>query len=222
METLFQHLGDFIREHRIWAGVVLGIVTMVESLVLVGAFIPATALLVLAGSLIAAGVLDPFSVIAGCVIGAVIGDAISFAIGRHLGARTLRHPWLSGHRRKIARTRLYCQRYGVVSVYVGRFFGPIRAFVPVVLGMLRMPPRTFQIANVCSAFVWILAVLAPGYFATLGLARLEVLFEADAITLAIVVTGLMCVAGIALRYILRARARHIATFETTDAQRLRG
>lgn len=222
METLLQHVGDFIREHHVWAGVVLGAITLVESLVLVGAFIPATALLVLAGGLIAAGVLDPVSVIAGCVIGAVIGDAISYAIGRHLGPRTLRHPWLAAHRRKIARTRLYCQRYGVYSIYVGRFFGPLRAFVPVVLGMLRMPSRTFQIANVCSAFVWVLAVLAPGYFATKGLAQLEMLFEADVVTLAVIGTAILVVTGLALRQILRARARNMALFEAAGARVPRG
>ncbi len=123
------------------------------------AFVPATGLLVAAGGLVAAGVLDPLTVIAGCVIGAVMGDAISYWIGRRLGTGVLRQPMLLPHRRKIAWTRLYCRRYGVASIFIGRFFGPLRAFVPVMVGVLRMRQRVFQLANVTSAFVWVLAML---------------------------------------------------------------
>ena len=42
-----------------------------------------------------------------------------------------------------------------------RLFGPLRAFVPVMVGVLQMRQRVFQFANVSSAFVWVLAMLAP-------------------------------------------------------------
>ena len=89
------------------------------------------------------------------------------------------------HRRRIAWTRLYCRRYGVMSIFVGRFFGPLRAFVPLTLGMLRMRQRAFQLGNVTSGIVWVLAMLAPGYLAAQGLARMEILSEAHGPTLLI-------------------------------------
>ncbi|WP_240484451.1 DedA family protein [Brevundimonas nasdae] len=82
MDSLLQAVGDFVARNHMWAGVMLGLVVFVESLAVVGAFVPATGLLVAAGGLIAAGVLDPVNVIVGCVIGAVIGDAISYWAGR--------------------------------------------------------------------------------------------------------------------------------------------
>ena len=99
MEAFIQSLADFIARHAAWAGLVLGVVTLLESLVLIGAFIPATALMVMAGGLIAAGVLDPVEVVLWCVAGAIIGDAVSFELGRRLGPRALRHPMFRGHRR---------------------------------------------------------------------------------------------------------------------------
>jgi len=183
MESLFQSLGDFIMRHQMWAGALLGLVTFLESLAVIGAFVPATGLLIAAGGLIAAGVLDPVTVFAGCVVGAVVGDAISYWLGRRLGVRFLRRPIFVPHRRRIAWTRLYCRRYGVLSIFVGRFFGPLRAFVPVMMGVLRMRERTFQLANLGSGVVWVLAMLAPGYFAARGLAQLEVLSEAHGATL---------------------------------------
>lgn len=211
MDSLLSSAADFIARHHVWAGVVLGAITFLESLVVIGAFVPATGLLVAAGGLVAAGVLDPMTVIAGCVIGAVMGDAISYWIGRRLGTGVLRQPMLLPHRRKIAWTRLYCRRYGVASIFIGRFFGPLRAFVPVMVGVLRMRQRVFQLANVTSAFVWVLAMLAPGYLAAKGLARLEFLSEAHGPTLMLIAFGaLVVVAVVAMRW-LKGRAAKRST-----------
>jgi len=185
METFLQPAAEFIGRHHEWAAVVLGVTTFLESLVLLGAFVPATALMVLAGGLIAKGVLEPVPVVLACVTGAVIGDAISFSIGRRLGRHAFRHPALAPHRRSIARTRLLCRRYGSASVYLGRFLGPLRAFVPVMVGMLRMRRHQFQVANLVSAVLWVLVMLAPGYFATTGFAKLELWSEIDALTLVV-------------------------------------
>ena len=194
MDAALQPALDLIGRHPEWAGLLLGLTTFVESLVIVGAFVPATALMLVAGGLIAAGVLDPVIVILACVVGAVLGDAVSFGLGRVLGAAALRHPALASHRRRIALTRLMCRRYGVVTVFVARFLGPVRAFAPLVLGMLRMRRRTFQAANVVSALIWVPAMLAPGYLGARGLARLEQLTEADPLTVR-VLTGL-AIAGV--------------------------
>lgn len=201
MDSLLQSAGDFIARNHMWAGVLLGLVVFVESLAVIGAFVPATGLLVAAGGLIAAGVLDPVSVIGGCLIGAVVGDALSYWLGRRLGVRFLQRPMFKPHRRRIAWTRLYCRRYGIMSIFIGRFFGPLRAFVPLTLGMLRMRQRAFQFGNVASGVVWVLAMLAPGYLAAQGLAQLELLSEAHGPTLLI---GGLAVTILAVALVYRA------------------
>ena len=206
MDAALQSLAEFIARHSAWAGVVLGVVTLLESLVLIGAFIPATALMVMAGGLIAAGVLDPVQVVFWCVAGAVVGDAVSFELGRRLGPRALRHPVFRGHRRKVARTRLFNRQYGAASIFIGRFFGPLRAFVPLVAGLLQMRRRTFQVANALSAVIWVLAILAPGYFAAKGLAELEAVGEAHLTTIAAITLGGLVIIGLVVREVLRRRA----------------
>lgn len=168
-ETSFLEIAEFIARHKFWAGFVLGLFVFFESLILIGAFVPATPLLFAAGGLIAASVLDPVSVIAWCVTGAAAGDAISYSVGRGFGARALlRTNFAQQRKRAIARARLLMRRFGAASIYFGRFLGPMRAFVPAVAGTLRMQQRTFQLANVGSAFVWVLVMLAPGYFGAKG------------------------------------------------------
>ncbi|MHC3127059.1 membrane protein [Brevundimonas sp. GN22] len=203
MDSLLSSVAEFISRNAMWAGLILGLVTFVESLVVIGAFIPATGLLVIAGTMIAAGILDPWNVILGCVIGASLGDAVSFAIGRRMGSGVLRHKWLRPHRRKVAWTRLYCARYGVASIFIGRFFGPLRAFVPTMVGVLRMRRRTFQIANVTSAIVWVLAMVIPGWLVGKGLHHLA---EGHGKTVVIAV-ALVLVAGVlGVQRLMKARA----------------
>lgn len=168
MEHLVQDLGAFISRNAFWAGPVLGLITFGESMAFIGAFFPATALMVIAGGLAAAGILDPFAVIAWCVAGAVLGDAVSYWIGRRAGPSALHSPAMRRHRRTIARARLFFRKFGSASIYLCRFLGPVRAFVPLIAGMTAMNQARFQIANVGSAIIWVPVMLAPGYLTAKG------------------------------------------------------
>jgi membrane protein DedA with SNARE-associated domain len=53
----------------------------------------------------------------------------------------------------------------VLSVFLGRFFGPLRAVVPIVAGIMEMPQTRFQVANVVSAVVWLPMLMLPGALA---------------------------------------------------------
>ena len=203
MDSLFSSIVDFISRNAVWAGLILGSVTFVESLLVIGAFVPATGLLVIAGGMVAAGILDPWNVIVGCVVGAVLGDAVSYWVGRKMGGRVLHHRWLVSHRRKVAWTRLYCRRYGIAAIFIGRFFGPLRAFVPVMVGVLSMRHLKFQFANVTSAIVWVLAMVAPGWLAAKGLSHLA---EGQGATFALVAFGAAAVAILGIQRWLKARS----------------
>jgi len=64
----------------------------------------------------------------------------------------------------LPRGHAFVAKYGIAAIFIGRFFGPLRAAVPLVAGILRMSWWPFQIANVTSALVWAAALLAPGAF----------------------------------------------------------
>ena len=168
MELFLADLGGFIERNRAWAGPVLGLITFGESLVFVGAFFPATALMVIAGGLAAAGVLHPVPVLLWCIAGAVAGDAVSYELGRRAGPGAWRHPWMRPHRGGLARARLFFRRHGVASIFLCRFMGPVRAFVPLIAGVTAMPAARFQSANIGSAVVWVPVMLAPGWLAAKG------------------------------------------------------
>lgn len=168
MENWASDLGDFITRNAAWGAPVLGLITFGESLVLIGGFFPATALMLVAGGLVATGVLDGPTVLAWCIAGAILGDAVSYWLGRKLGPRAWRIPILRKYRRLMARARMFFRRYGVASIYLCRFMGPVRAFVPLIAGVTAMPNLKFQLANVGSAIIWVPVMLAPGYLAGKG------------------------------------------------------
>jgi membrane protein DedA with SNARE-associated domain len=57
----------------------------------------------------------------------------------------------------------FFKKWGMLAVFVGRFFGPFRAVVPLIAGLNAMPWLNFQIANVASAAVWAAGILLPGF-----------------------------------------------------------
>ena len=73
---------------------------------------------------------------------------------------------LSRHPDLLPRGHAFFQRWGAGSVFLGRFFGPLRAVVPLVAGICGMSQIQFQIANIASALVWATGILAPGVFGT--------------------------------------------------------
>lgn len=173
LDDLVAAIGDFARTHVFWAAPILGLTTFGESMVFIGAFFPATALMVSAGGLIGAGVLDPWPVLIWCIVGASAGDAVSYWLGRRVGPRAWRHPWVKDHRRTLARARLFFRKYGTASIFLCRFMGPVRAFVPLIAGMTAMSQIRFQVANVVSAAIWVPLMLAPGWLAARSLIEFD-------------------------------------------------
>jgi membrane protein DedA with SNARE-associated domain len=165
MSDSSEFLLELVVRHSVWSGPIVGVLAFLESLVIVGLFVPAIASMIAIGGLMGAGIIDPAPVLICAILGAVLGDWVSYVLGRSMGQSIYHHPWLRGHRLAFARARLFFRRYGFVSILLGRFLGPIRSTIPVVAGVLKMPRGAFQSANILSALIWAPALLAPGYLA---------------------------------------------------------
>jgi membrane protein DedA with SNARE-associated domain len=165
MEAFIEHAAEFIRQNHAWAGPIIGLMTLGESLFIIGILIPGTALLLILGGLVASGALPVLPILLWGFAGALLGDALSFWLGRWMGPSVLRCKPLATHRRTVARARLLFYRYGFFAVLIGRFLGPIRSTMPTVAGVMGMPEYKFQFANLISALFWVPALLAPGHMA---------------------------------------------------------
>jgi membrane protein DedA with SNARE-associated domain len=54
------------------------------------------------------------------------------------------------------------KKWGLHGIFIGRFFGPFRATVPLAADIFAMPYWPFQLANFTSAFVWAAVALQLG------------------------------------------------------------
>jgi membrane protein DedA with SNARE-associated domain len=162
LEAGAQQLVEFVRTHEAWAAPVVFALAFCESLAFISLIIPAWAALVGIGVLIGSGDLSFWPVWLAGSLGAALGDWVSFWIGVKLGP-PVAHVWpLSRHPDLLPKGEIFVQRWGPLAIFIGRFFGPLRAAVPLVAGIFRMPQWEFQIANVTSAFVWAAVLLTAG------------------------------------------------------------
>ena len=162
LEAYGQQIVDFVREHRAWAAPVVFALAFGESLAFISLLIPAWAALVGIGVLIGSSGLNFWPIWAAGAIGAALGDWLSYWIGGKLGP-PVAHIWpLSRHPELIPKGEKFVTNWGVLAIFIGRFFGPLRASVPLVAGIFKMPYWRFQVANFTSAFVWAGVLLTLG------------------------------------------------------------
>jgi membrane protein DedA with SNARE-associated domain len=165
LSTLVHEIPAYVKEHQSWAPLIVGALAFGESFAILSLIIPATGILVAVGVLIAASDIPFIPIWVGAAIGAALGDWISYWIGLKLEDASHRVWPLSRYPHLIAHGEAFFKRWGVWSIFIGRFFGPVRAVIPLIAGTFEMPFVSFQIANWTSAFVWAFALLAPGFAA---------------------------------------------------------
>jgi membrane protein DedA with SNARE-associated domain len=188
MDAWIDWISALIETHQAWAIPIVGLIAFGESLAVIGLLIPATAIMLLMGGLIGAGVLDPVSILLATIVGAILGDAVSYYVGGYFGPGLVQTRFMRSHRQGVARARLFFRKYGVLAVFLGRFFGPVRSTVPLVAGIIQMDHWRFQLANVGSAIVWAPLILAPGYVAARGAGEMGLDGEAHFVGLVAFVT----------------------------------
>lgn len=170
--TNFNALFAWIAQHPEWAYATVFLAAFTESLAFVGLFIPGALVMFGAGAVVAAGSLELWATLAWAAAGAIAGDAGSYWLGHHYRAE-LPNRWPFRHYPKLLeKGTAFFHRHGGMSIFLGRFVGPIRPVIPAVAGMLGMPPARFYAANILSALGWAPTYILPGvvFGASLGLA----------------------------------------------------
>jgi len=179
-----------------WAYIILGLLAAAESAAFVGLAIPGEAAMLLGGFLAHQGRVSlPVMMVAGAV-GAVVGDQLGYQIG-HLFGEPLKRSRLGRRvgQDRWARGEAYLRDKGGRAVFLGRFVGVLRALVPALAGMSRMPYRTFLPWNVAGGVIWAPGLVLAGYLAGRSYQRVEQLAGRASLLLA---TVLVLVGGVVL------------------------
>lgn len=171
MSDIVSPLLQWLNANPEWAGVATFAISAAESVAIIGTIVPGSVTMTAIGALAGAGVIPLGQTIFLAMLGAVLGDGISYWLGHYFKDR-LRNMWPFRTNPGVLKSgETFVHRYGIMSIFIGRFVGPVRALVPLVAGMLGMKPLQFTIANIASAIGWAPAYMLPGIL--LGAASLE-------------------------------------------------
>jgi membrane protein DedA with SNARE-associated domain len=162
IHVIVQDTVDFVRTNQAWAVPVVFALAFGESLAFISLLIPAWGALVAIGALIGSSGIKFWPIWVSASLGAAFGDWLSYWIGLKL-EHTVANVWpLSRHPDLIPRGEIFMKKWGIPGIFIGRFFGPLRASVPLIAGIFEMPFWRFQLANFTSAFVWAAVLLTIG------------------------------------------------------------
>ncbi|MGH6677470.1 MAG: DedA family protein [Bradyrhizobium sp.] len=162
MKDLAHAATEFVRDHQAWAAPIVFVLAFGESLAFLSLLIPAWSALIAIGALIGATGISFYPLWIAGSIGAALGDWLAYWFGFTYKEQVAQIWPLSRYPTILPRGEAFVRRWGVPGIFIGRFFGPLRASVPLAAGIFEMPYWQFQIANFVSALIWAAALLLFG------------------------------------------------------------
>jgi membrane protein DedA with SNARE-associated domain len=194
MESYFSALVDFVSAHPHYAHITVFLLALSEAIPVVGTVVPGSTLVVAVSALATSADVNPWILLIAATTGAIAGDGFSFWLGQRYREKILNIWPLNRFPQLIVQSEKFITRYGVASVFLARFTAVVRAFVPLISGILQMSPRQFYVANVLSAVTWAPAHVFPGVVLAMVLQLSSASVEQRAI---LVIAGLI-VAGLVI------------------------
>lgn len=162
--SFFSTVTAFIAAYPHLAYAVVLLLALSESIPVIGVFIPGTAAILAVSALVPTGIVKLLPLLGAATAGAIIGDGLSFWIGHRYHREILERWPLNRHPDLITRSEAFFARHGDKSVFIARFTPGVRAFIPLIAGMLRMSVMRFYVANILSALVWAPSHVLPAVF----------------------------------------------------------
>ncbi len=197
-----QTLGVWVQQYGVWVYLVLFLIVFAETGLVVLPFLPGDSLLFIAGAFGATGSLDPVLLSILLIVAAITGNTLNYAIGRYIGPRVFSMNLRFLDRGALMRTHAFYEKHGGKTIVMSRFIPVVRTFAPFVAGVADMPVARFQLFNITGALLWVISLVAAGYFfGNIPLVREHL----NTIVLLGLAAAIVPVVGAALFKLLRSR-----------------
>jgi len=160
-----QYLGPFIAAHCPWIYGLLFTIIFIETGLVVMPFLPGDSLLFFVGATAAVGHLDLSVALGVMFAAAVLGNQTNYTIGRWFGPRVFhweQSRWFN--KEGFERAHAFYEKYGGVTLVLGRFMPFVRTFAPFVAGVANMTRRRFTFFDVTGGALWVGSLTIAGYF----------------------------------------------------------
>jgi len=162
--ALDQTLASIAAEYGPWLYALMFAVIFAETGLVVTPFLPGDSLLFIAGTVVASAGLNIHVLVPLLILAAVLGDSVNYSIGHYIGPRIFDKPdsrWFKQDH--LRRTQAFYDKYGGVTIIIGRFIPIIRTFAPFLAGVAGMEYRRFFAFNVVGGILWVGLLVYAGY-----------------------------------------------------------
>jgi membrane-associated protein len=136
-----------------------------EAAIFVGFVLPGETAVVLGGVLASRHQLDLYLLCVLVVVSAVAGDSVGYEVGRRYGGRVLQLRPMRRHQRRLEAARTILRERGGYAVFLGRWTAFLRAVMPGLAGVSRMPYRRFLVFNALGGVAWGITYSVIGFVA---------------------------------------------------------
>lgn len=157
-------LGIWIAQYGTLVYAVLFAIVFCETAFVIFPFLPGDSLLFIAGTFCATGAMNPWILVALLVFASISGNTVNYWIGSLIGHKVMERDYRWIDKVALQKTHDFYEKHGGKTVVLARFVPLVRTFAPFVAGFSDMSHRNFQIYNVLGALLWIISLVASGYF----------------------------------------------------------
>ena len=162
--ALDQTVAQLAAQYGPWLYGILFLVIFAETGLVVFPFLPGDSILFIAGTVVAVAGLNIHVLALVLIAAAVLGDSVNYAVGYFIGPKVFHEPESRWFKREyLLRTHAFYDKYGGVTIIIGRFVPIIRTFAPFLAGVAGMPYHRFLSFNVIGGVAWILSLVYAGY-----------------------------------------------------------
>jgi len=162
--ALDQTFANLAGQYGPWIYGLLFLVIFAETGLVVFPFLPGDSILFLAGTVVATAGLIVHVLVSVLIVAAILGDSVNYAIGHYIGPRVYDKPDSRWFRQAhLRRTQEFYDRYGGLTIIIGRFIPIIRTFAPFLAGVAGMTYHRFLSFNIVGAVLWIGLLVYAGY-----------------------------------------------------------
>jgi undecaprenyl-diphosphatase len=146
-----------------WGYTIVFATAFIESILFIGIFIPGQIFIILAGFLVKLGVMNFWWALLVAAIGATIGDATGFAIGKRYKEKLPEWMHMFLKKEHLEKTQRMIEKHSVKTIFVGRLHSMTRTLAPFAAGTTSISFRKFFTVDIFAAIIWAFLSLSIGY-----------------------------------------------------------